>query len=41
MKPLHRKGVNKHKSSKSFSHHSNKTKAANVMPNPMRGGIRL
>lgn len=42
MNPLHRKSVsNKADASRKFSTHSTKTKAANVRPNPMRGGIRL
>lgn len=40
MKPLKRSGVNKHKSAKQFRRHASKTKAANVAPRPMRGGIR-
>lgn len=41
MKPLHRKPVNKHKSAKTFRHGTAKTKAINVRPAPMRGGIRM
>lgn len=41
MRPLHRKSVNKADSSRKFAAHSQKTKHANVAPNPMRGGIRL
>lgn len=41
MKPLKRKPVNKKKSARKFGHKSTKTKAANINPAPMRGGIRL
>lgn len=36
-----RRGVNKSKSAKSFRKNVGKTKAPNVKPAPMRGGIRL
>lgn len=38
MRPLKRKPVNKHKSSRKFNHASKRTKAANA---PMRGGYRF
>lgn len=38
---MHRRHVNKHKSAKSFRKQAGRTKAANVAPPPMRGGIRL
>lgn len=38
---MHRTAVNKHTSSKKFNRKAATTKAANVAPNPMRGGIRL
>lgn len=38
---MQRRPVNKHSSAKKFRHNTQKTKAANVQPNPMRGGIRL
>lgn len=41
MKPLHRKPVNKYRSSKKFRKGAKKTRAANVSPRPMRGGYRL
>lgn len=41
MRPLHRKKVNKFKSSKKFRKGVGKTKAANLRPSPMRGGYRL
>lgn len=41
MRPLHRGHVNKRKSAKHFRHQSSRTKAPNVGPPPMRGGIRL
>lgn len=41
MKPLKRSPQSKHGSAKTFRHNSAKTKAANVQPIPMRGGIRL
>lgn len=41
MMTLKRKPVNKHRSSKQFANKTRKTKAANVSPSPMRGGIRL
>lgn len=41
MRPVKRVHVNKHRSVKKFQRHAARTKAANVAPNPMRGGIRL
>lgn len=41
MVPLKRKVVSKSGSARSFRKSVNKTKAANVRPEPMRGGIRL
>lgn len=41
MRPVKRQRVNKHYSVKKFKHGASKTKAANVSPHPMRGGIRL
>lgn len=38
---MHRMHVNKAKSSRQFTRNSSRTKAANLAPNPMRGGIRL
>nr|AVQ10174.1 hypothetical protein [Gokushovirinae environmental samples] len=40
MRPLHRKGVNKGRSSRTFRKHSARTKGANLK-GPMRGGIRF
>lgn len=33
--------VNKHRASKKFNRSAGRTKAANVRPGPMRGGIRF
>lgn len=41
MRPVKRKNVSKHKSAKKFRHQVGHTRAANVHPGPMRGGIRL
>lgn len=41
MRPLKRYGVNKGRSSADFRKNSRRTKAANVGPGIMRGGIRL
>lgn len=41
MKPVSRGHVNKHKSAAKFRKHVSHTKAVNVAPHPMRGGIRL
>lgn len=41
MKPLSRNPVSKHSSARSFRHHVGHTKALNMRPIPMRGGIRL
>lgn len=41
MKPLGRKPVSKSHSAKKFRRAVGRTKAANVAPMPMRGGIRL
>lgn len=41
MKPLQRKPVNKSYSAKKFRKGVSKTKLANVVANPMRGGWRL
>lgn len=41
MKPSSRHHVNKKHSSKKFNKATNRTKAANVAINPMRGGWRL
>ncbi|WNK15027.1 MAG: hypothetical protein [Microvirus sp.] len=38
---LHRKKVNKYKSSKKFAKNTRKTKSPNVHAMPMRGGYRL
>jgi len=38
---MYRKNVNKRKSAKGFKTNIKKTKAPNVSPAPMRGGIRL
>lgn len=40
MKPLRRKPVNKHSSAKEFRKNVGRTKAINIKPKPMRGGIR-
>lgn len=36
-----RRPVNKHRSARKFKAQIRHTKAANIKPNPMRGGIRL
>ncbi|WNK14939.1 MAG: hypothetical protein [Microvirus sp.] len=41
MNSLHRQPVNKKHSSHKFGKSTQKTKAANMSPTPMRGGIRL
>lgn len=41
MKPVARYGVHKGQSAKKFRRNTSRTKAANVSPAPMRGGIRL
>jgi len=41
MKPLSRQSVSKRSSAKTFRRHAQTTKAANLSPPPMRGGIRL
>jgi hypothetical protein len=41
MLTLHRKPVNKYKSSKRFRGHAKRTKAANMQKAPQRGGWRL
>lgn len=42
MRPLSRKHVSKHHSTRQFSHKAAKTKAVNLPINmPMRGGYRL
>lgn len=41
MKPVSRKPVNKAVSARKFRKNSSRTKALNVSPTPMRGGIRL
>lgn len=41
MKPLARNPVNKYKSAKTFKAKARTTKAPNVAPPPMRGGIRF
>jgi len=38
---MRRSPVNKGKSTRQFNKQSNKTKAINVAPRPMRGGYRL
>lgn len=38
---MRRSPVNKHRSARQFNSQSARTKAANVRPGPMRGGIRL
>lgn len=37
----YRRSVNKQKAAKAFRRDSGRTKAINVAPKPMRGGIRL
>lgn len=41
MKPLNRKPMSKHSGARKFKKQSRRTKAANIAPAPMRGGIRL
>lgn len=41
MRPVKRSSVNKHKSARKFRRQVSRTKAANMSPSPMRGGIRL
>jgi len=41
MRPSSRHHVSKGKSARQFRHNTTKTKAVNVRPGPMRGGIRL
>lgn len=41
MKPLYRSSVNKGASASSFRRNVGRTKGANIMAGPMRGGIRL
>lgn len=41
MKPSSRRHVSKSKSAGSFKRNVSHTKAANLRPTPMRGGIRL
>lgn len=41
MRPVRRMPVHKGKSASKFRHHAGHTKAVNVAPAPMRGGIRL
>lgn len=41
MRPVRRGGANKRRSAKLFRKHSHHTKAANMHPGAMRGGIRL
>lgn len=41
MNPLKRHGVSKGSSARSFRAGATRTKAANMAPPPMRGGIRL
>lgn len=38
---MHRRPVSKSKSARRFRNNVKRTKAANVRPGPMRGGIRL
>ena len=38
---MKRKSVNKHKARKAFNNSVSKTKLINVLPKPLRGGIRL
>lgn len=38
---MRRSSVNKYKSAKAFRGNISRTKAVNVAPRPMRGGIRL
>ncbi len=41
MKPSFRSKVNKRRSVATFRAHAKRSKAVNVVPGPMRGGIRL
>lgn len=41
MRPLVRRNVSKRGSAANFRRKAGKTKAANIMAGPMRGGIRL
>nr|AVQ10199.1 hypothetical protein [Gokushovirinae environmental samples] len=41
MRPLRRGGVSKGRSARQFRSNSRRTKARNLKPGPMRGGIRL
>lgn len=41
MRPSKRYGVSKNRSARKFRRQVGRTKAINVRPNPMRGGIRL
>lgn len=41
MRPSRRSPVNKSGSAKQFRRNSERTKAANMQPTPMRGGFRL
>lgn len=41
MRPSKRYGVNKGKSAGKFRRNVSRTRGANIMPGPMRGGIRL
>lgn len=41
MKPVSRQYVSKHRSARKFRKQMGRTKAVNVAPAPMRGGIRL
>lgn len=41
MRPVKRHAVNKHYSAKQFRNNVSRTKAPNMAPGPMRGGIRL
>lgn len=38
---MYRHSVNKHKAARQFRGQSNRTKAINIAPPPMRGGYRL
>lgn len=41
MRPVSRRPVHKGQSASKFKHNVSRTKAPNVSPAPMRGGIRL
>lgn len=41
MRPLYRKPENRHSVARKFRKQSRRTKAPNMAPMPMRGGIRL